>query len=57
MTKTDTKHGAQDRLLSYMAQAILSAQDGGDDEMAEEMRRQAIRAMKLFGVSGFAGIA
>jgi hypothetical protein len=56
MTKIEIKHSAQDRLLSYMAAAILRTDDDGDTEMAAEMLRQARRAMTLFGVTSYPGL-
>lgn len=57
MTKTELKHRAQDRLLGWMVEAIYRAEDEGEAEMAAEMQRQARRAMTLFGVDFFPGIA
>ena len=56
MGKTEIKHKAQDRMLGWMAEAIYRAEDEGDKEMAEAMREQAWRAMKLFGVNNFPGL-
>ena len=59
-TRTEIKHAAQDDLLQGMAQAILAHEEGAygepDAERIEEMRKQARRAMKLFGVSFQPGI-
>lgn len=56
MTKTEQKHAAQDRLLGRMADAILCAEETGDTDMAAEMRQQAQRVMRLFGVTQFNGL-
>jgi len=57
MSKTDIKHQAQDCLLAYMANAILAAQERGDDPaVIDELNRQAARAMRMFGVTAYAGI-
>lgn len=56
MTKTELKYSAQDRLLGYMAEAVCRADDEGDKEMAEELLRQARRAMTFFGVSSYPGL-
>jgi len=56
MTKTEQKHAAQDRLLGRMADAILCAEEAGDADMAQAMRREAQRVMCLFGVTQFNGL-
>jgi hypothetical protein len=55
-SKTDRKYAAQDLLLAWMAEAIERKHEDGDFEMENEMRRQAQRVMRLFGVVDFNGL-
>ena len=60
MTKTELKHSAQDDLLQGMANAILAESEGAfgapDETKIEEMRKQAKRVMKMYGISFMPGI-
>lgn len=60
MTKTERKHAAQDALMQGMANAMLAESEGAygepDEAMIEEMRKQAKRAMKLYGFAFMPGI-
>ena len=56
MTKTETKHAAQDEIMHWVANAALIAEEGGEEEKAAEIRRQGKRIMKLYGYESWPGI-
>lgn len=50
MTRTEIKHQAQDELLHHMRSAFYAASDEGwDDELVTELKKQYQRVEKLFG--------
>ena len=58
MTKTETKHAAQDEIMHSVANAILIAQENSESpEIINEMKVQARRAMKLYGYTEWPGIS
>ena len=58
MTKTETKHTAQDFLIDGMLNAILAENEAyePDQELIDEMRRQAIRVCNLFNIPSKPGL-
>jgi len=57
MTKTETKHIAQDYLMQGLGHAILGELESeGDPEVIEAMKEQAKRVMKFLGYNSFQGI-
>ena len=58
MTKTEIKHVAQDEIMHWIANAILTAEEGGKPlAIINEMKAQAQRAMKLYGYTEWPGIS
>lgn len=58
MASRETKHRAQDELLSGMANAILGEHEAyqPDTVLIAEMQQQARRVMKFFGVESYPGL-
>lgn len=61
-TKTELKEQAQKELMIAIANAIFMKGDddvvsgGNDPELAEVMRKQGLRVMKLLGYESFQGV-